>query len=275
MRTIVHLSDLHFGRVDPAIPPVLLAAVAEVRPALVVVSGDFTQRARVREFKEAAAFLAGLASPVLVVPGNHDVPLYDVMRRWLAPLRRYRRFIADELMPSFVDEEIAVLGINTARALTFKNGRINREQLAAAAARLEAVPTGVIRIVVTHHPFDLGAGAGVGAGHDPLGRAEMAIAGFLAARVDMILSGHLHRAHVGESAQRYPMPGRVALLVQAGTATSTRQRGEVNSFNVIRIAAPTVEIDCMLWDAAGGRFVVASTEHYMDSEAGWVRRGAA
>jgi 3',5'-cyclic AMP phosphodiesterase CpdA len=121
VRTLVHLSDLHFGRVDPRILPPLLAAVAAAEPDLVVISGDFTQRARVREFKDAASFLAKLPQPQLLVPGNHDVPLYDLMRRWLAPLRRYRHYITDDLAPFYADKEIAILGINTARALTFKN----------------------------------------------------------------------------------------------------------------------------------------------------------
>ena len=103
LRTIVHLSDLHFGRIDPAIPPALLRAVAAAAPDLVVVSGDFTQRARVAEFEAAASFLAALPRPLLTVPGNHDVPLYDVMRRWLSPLGRYRRYIASDLAPFYQD----------------------------------------------------------------------------------------------------------------------------------------------------------------------------
>ena len=125
-RTIVHLSDLHFGRVDPAILPALRRAVAVAAPDLVAVSGDITQRARIAEFKAAAHFLETLPAPLLVVPGNHDLPLYNVLLRWLSPLDRYRRFITSDLAPFYEDAEIAVLGVNTARALTFKDGRINR-----------------------------------------------------------------------------------------------------------------------------------------------------
>lgn len=273
MRIIVHLSDLHFGRVDPVILAPLLAAVTTIRPDLVVVSGDFTQRARVREFKNAARFLAALPGPRLLVPGNHDVPLYDLMSRWLAPLRRYRHYITEDLAPFYADTEIAVLGVNTARALTFKNGRINRAQLAAVTERLATYGPDVTRIVVTHHPFDAPDRVTPGGkpGHGVVGRAEMAMASFLQSGVDMILSGHLHFSHVGPTVLRYPSAGRSALLVQAGTATSTRQRDEANTFNVIRIARPEAIVDCMAWDGGAAGFRLASSERFAETEAGWLR----
>ena len=127
MRTIVHLSDLHFGRVDPRILTPLFQAVRDATPDLIAVSGDFTQRARRRQFVEARAFLDTLRFRTLVVPGNHDVPLYNVAARFLAPLASYRRYIADEVEPAFIDDEIAVVGLNTAR--------FGRRGAAAASAR--------------------------------------------------------------------------------------------------------------------------------------------
>jgi 3',5'-cyclic AMP phosphodiesterase CpdA len=271
-RTIVHLSDLHFGRVDPAIPPALVRAVASAAPDLVAVSGDVTQRARVAEFKTAAHFLERLRAPVLSVPGNHDVPLYNVLLRWLSPLDRYRRYITSDLAPFWEDAEIAALGVNTARALTFKDGRINRSQMETASRRFAHCRKDVTRIVVTHHPFDAPDPVqGAVAAHKVIGRAEMAMAGFLLADVDMILSGHLHMSGVGETTKRYSLPGRAALLIRAGTATSTRQRGEVNAFNVVRVSRPEVEIVCMVWQPGEGRFVAASTERFTRTEVGWSR----
>ncbi len=267
MRTLVHLSDLHFGRVDPAIPAALLAAVAEIEPDIVVVSGDFTQRARASEFKEAARFVAQLPEPLLLVPGNHDVPLYDVLRRSFMPFRRYEKYIAADLAPFYADAEIAVLGINTARALTFKNGRINARQLAATIDRLATYGPDVTRVVVTHHPFDTPDPAT----HGVLGRGSMVMAGLLRARVDLILSGHLHVSRVGHTAERYSLHGRAALLVQAGTATSTRQRGEVNSFNVVWIDRTRIAVASMVWDRATGIFAASPAEQYGVSEAGWSR----
>ena len=271
-RTIVHLSDMHFGRVDPAIPPALLRAVAAAAPDLVAVSGDLTQRARIVEFKAAAQFLKTLPAPLLAVPGNHDVPLYNVLRRWLSPLDRYRRYIMSDLAPFFEDSEIAALGVNTTRALTLKEGRINRLQIEAAMRRFAQCSKDVTRIVVTHHPFDTpDTVPGAIAAHKVVGRADMAMAGFLRADVDIILSGHLHMSGVGETTKHYPLPGRAALLIRAGTATSTRRRGEVNAFNVVRIARPDVAIDCMVWRPDEGRFVAASTERFRRTEVGWSR----
>ena len=122
MRTVVHLSDLHFGRTDDAVIQPLVSAIREIAPDVIAVSGDLTQRARREQFRAARAFLDRLAAPKIIVPGNHDVPLYDVFRRFLRPLARYRRYITGDLQPFYGDEEIAVLGINTARSLTFNIG---------------------------------------------------------------------------------------------------------------------------------------------------------
>ena len=132
MRTIAHISDLHFGRTDAVVVAGLREAVVAAQPDLVVVSGDLTQRARRHEFEEARDFLATLPEPQIVVPGNHDVPLYNAFARWLRPLARYRRYIGDETQALYTDDEITVLGINTARALTLKNGRINNSQVVRA-----------------------------------------------------------------------------------------------------------------------------------------------
>src|SRR6185503_7363957 len=118
---IAHLSDVHFGAHDPAVVTGAEAWLAEARPDLVVISGDFTQRARRDQYREAAAFLDRIEAtgiPTLGVPGNHDVPLYDVVQRFTRPLHRYRRFIDDHLCPWFENARMAVLGINTARSLT-------------------------------------------------------------------------------------------------------------------------------------------------------------
>src|SRR4051794_12900869 len=130
MRTLVHLSDLHFGRTDPAVIEPLLDTVRAIAPHVVVVSGDLTQRARSAEFEEARRFLAALPSPQIVVPGNHDVPLYNVFKRTLRPLAGFARYITTDLSPAYADGEIAILGINTARSMVIKNGRINEQQIA-------------------------------------------------------------------------------------------------------------------------------------------------
>src|SRR6476469_8975679 len=134
MRTVVHLSDLNFGRVDDALMAPLRETIERIAPNVVVVSGDLTQRAKSEQFEEAKAYLDTLPGPQIIVPGNHDISLYNVFRRFLQPLTRYKRYITDDLEPTFVDGEIAVLGINTARSLTFKDGRVNKEQIASMRA---------------------------------------------------------------------------------------------------------------------------------------------
>src|SRR5436190_13887464 len=132
MACIAHLSDLHFGAHDEQLVAAVQEWIDEARPDLVVISGDFTQRAKTEQFKEACRFLERLKAAghdVLGVPGNHDVPLYDVLRRFLSPLSRYRRFIDDTLCPFHELPGAAVLGINTARSMTFKDGRINEDQV--------------------------------------------------------------------------------------------------------------------------------------------------
>jgi len=244
MRTVVHVSDLHFGRVDPELLAPLRSAIVQQRPDVLVVSGDLTQRARRAQFRAARDFLATLPTPQVVVPGNHDVPFYDVVRRFLAPLDRFRRYITADPMPEFRDAEIAVVGVNTARSLTFKGGRINVDQVREVAGRFEGLPERVTRIVVTHHPFDVPAD---GDPDDVLGRAPMAMAEFARAEVDVFLSGHLHRSNIDTTARTYRINGFAALVVQAGTATSTRGRGEHNAFNVLRIGERDLRIQTWRW----------------------------
>ena len=268
MRTLVHLSDLHFGRTDPEVVEALAASVAEARPDLIAVSGDLTQRARAWQFKEARAFLDRLPKvPHIVVPGNHDVPLWNVFNRFLRPLDNFRRYVTDDLAPSYADREIVVLGVNTARSLTTKYGRINERQIARLRERFCSHDDGVTKIVVTHHPFD------VPEGHerDLVGRAALAIAALAACGADVLLAGHLHLAHTGHTAKRYRTAGHSALVVQAGTAASTRVRGEANSYNVLKIRHPFVNVVRLAWAAAQKTFTAASSEHFRHTPDGWAR----
>ncbi|MEK6301121.1 MAG: metallophosphoesterase family protein [Acidobacteriota bacterium] len=268
MRTIVHLSDIHFGSVNEEVIAPLIHTINGIEPDVVVVSGDLTQRARSSQFKEARAFLDALPQPQIVVPGNHDIPLYNVFARFAQPLEKYRRHVTDELRPSYVDDEIAVLGVSTARALTFKGGRINETQVAWLREKFCSVGTDVIKIVVTHHPFDLPEG------HDDsdlVGRARMALKQLSTCGADLFLAGHLHISRTGHTAKRYKVGGLSSVIVQAGTAASTRRRGEVNSFNVIRLAHPDLTIQRMIWQPAETRFTASVTDHFRHSIAGWSR----
>jgi 3',5'-cyclic AMP phosphodiesterase CpdA len=266
MRTVVHLSDLHFGKVEPALLTPLAETVKALAPDVVVVSGDLTQRARTSQFLEAKEFLGRLPRPQVVVPGNHDVPLHNVVHRLLTPLDKFRSHIESNLSPSFVDSEIAVLGVNTARALVLKNGRVNEAQLESLRAAFAQMSDEVIKVVVTHHPFDV-------PGHvhskERVGRAAAAMAVFAQCGVDVLLAGHLHTGRSAGTGERYALSGYEALVVSAGTATSTRGRGEANSFNVLRLQKHRVEVERFEWAIEQNRFASASLEVFERKLKGW------
>lgn len=267
MRTLVHLSDLHFGRIDEELLDPLAGLVSQLRPDVVVVSGDLTQRAKSGQFAQARAWLDTLPGPQIIVPGNHDISLYNVYRRFFEPLTRYKRYITEDLAPVYVDEEIAVIGINSARSLTFKDGRINKEQIGLIRSHFESLPPEVVRVVVTHHPFELPDG------HeeedDLIDRAPLAMQAFAECGVDLLLSGHLHASQSKSTADRYHLDNFAAVVVQAGTATSTRGRGEVNSFNVVKVDHDRVDVDRYGWDLLGKQFSLLSTETFLRSANVW------
>lgn len=267
MRTIVHLSDLHFGRIDTRLMQPLTELVNRIGPDLLVVSGDLTQRARSAQFKEARLFLDTLPTPQIVVPGNHDIPLHNLFNRFLHPLDKYRRYICADTEPVYIDDEIAVMGFNTARSLTVKNGRINPEQIARIRARFSSLSPHLVKIIVTHHPFDLPMHIGT---ENLVGRAGLAMQGFADCGADLLLAGHVHASHAGSTASRYRINDYAALVVQAGTATSTRGRGETNSFNVVRIDAPQVAIERFGWDLQQCNFVRIETSIFQRQGAAWL-----
>ncbi len=267
MPRLVHLSDLHFGAHDERMVEAVEQRIDELKPDLVVISGDFTQRARTEQFREACQFLERLqraGHEVLGVPGNHDVPLYDVLRRFLSPLSRYRRFIDDNLCPFVELPGLAVLGINTARSLTFKDGRINHDQVAFIRDVFSRAPKDSFRVLVTHHPLFALEVAGDLA--PAIGRQELALDAIQEAGVDMLLAGHNHHASSHSASDLVTRAGR-ALVVQAGTATSTRVREQEQSFNCIDVADASVTITVNAWD--GNRFVAQDAQRYAWAEGRW------
>jgi len=267
MRTIVHLSDLHFGRVNPLLVDPVIKSVNELGPNIVAISGDLTQRARSYQFKEARSFLDALPKPQIVVPGNHDVPLHNVFARFLQPLTKYKRYITDDLQPTYEDEEVVIVGVNTARSLVVKGGRINEVQVGRLRDKFCSLGSEVVKVVVTHHPFDLPEGHDE---RDLVGRAQMAMTGLAECGADLFLAGHLHISHTGHT-KRYNIRGHSALVVQAGTATSTRERGEANSFNLVRIVYPAIIVERLTWNAVTKSFEVSTSERFEHTEEGWIR----
>lgn len=254
MARIAHLSDIHFGAHDPRIVSATEAWLQQNQPDCVIISGDFTQRARVEQFREAAAWLGRLRAAgmrLLVIPGNHDVPLYDLTRRFVAPLRRYKRYISSDPCPWYEDGEVAILGLNTARSLTIKDGRINRDQMRMLRERFAPVPPDKTRILVTHHPlFAMPIGKG-GELSEAVGRHEDAVAAAADAGIHIALAGHFHQTYAA-AAQKMVAHAGGALVIQAGTATSTRLRNaEPQSFNWLHVRRnDEIELQVVVWDGA-------------------------
>ncbi len=269
MAKLVHLSDLHFGAHDDSIVAAVEREVDAAAPDLVVISGDFTQRARTEQFQEACRFLSRLRDAgheVLAVPGNHDVPLYDVLRRFLSPLTRYRKYIDETLCPFHALTDAAVLGINTARSLTVKDGRINREQIDYVRESFRRVPEGAAKILVTHHPlFALPVNDGGELG-EAIGRQQLALDAVNELGVDLLLAGHNHRASTHHARDLVTRAGG-ALVVQAGTATSVRLREEEQSFNVLEVAPDKVTVSLKRW--TDERFVSAEPTQFRKQDGAW------
>lgn len=267
MRTLVHLSDLHFGAISPATLDPLKACVEAVDPDVLVVSGDLTQRAKGHQFRAAREFLEQFPHPKVVVPGNHDVPLYSVLERFFTPLRRYRRNFSRVIEPQYIDDELAVVGVNTARSSVFKGGRINQEQVARVQRVFAGAPDTAVRVVVTHHPL-----------HVPddwdeqdqeAGRSRMALEALAAAGADVYLSGHLHRTHSAGLSLDVEAPVAGPLVVAAGTATSTRSRTETNRFNVLRIERETIRVENFEWKEGAAHFACEQAQVFRRMERGW------
>ncbi|CAK0766096.1 3',5'-cyclic AMP phosphodiesterase CpdA [uncultured Gammaproteobacteria bacterium] len=268
MRLIAHISDLHFGRLDPLVVEGLLTDLSAARPWLIVISGDLVQRAKRRHFRAARIFLDRLPAPYLIVPGNHDIPTYNVLLRLLDPFGNYRRFITTDLSPRLIEADIAVLGLTTPRQfiLNFAHGRINHAQVEQVHEVFAPLPNSVFKVLVTHHPF-------LPPPDEPTksltGRAETVMPHLAASGVDLMLAGHYHLGYSGDIRSHHHQVERSVLVVQASTATSTRLREPANSYNLIRIDPPQVSVTIRSW--TGDAFATTTTEIYTRTAKGWMR----
>ena len=254
MKTVVHLSDLHFGREDPGVVEALIAAVSAISPAVIAVSGDLTQRARRGQFRRAARFLEALPFAQVVVPGNHDVPLFNVFARVLDPLGGYRRHIAADLAPTFVDSPVVVVGLDTTRPASLKNARVHTRDVERICEYVQRFGAEDVKILVAHHPFDVGS--------------CIELATLTACGIDVVLTGHLHVSSTSHTAHRHQLNGRAAVVVEAGTATSTRLRETTNAFNVLHIDPDSILVERHDWMPGNG-FVVAHQQRFERSPTGW------
>jgi 3',5'-cyclic AMP phosphodiesterase CpdA len=246
MTVIAHISDLHFGAEDPAVVAGLIAELRRNPVDLVAISGDLTQHAFRREYRAAGAFIAALPMPVLAVPGNHDLPQFNLAERFAAPYARWRADIAPDPEPVWQNGQVAVIGINTAHRARlhwdWSRGLVNRERLESLRRRLATLPGKLLRVVVAHHPF-------MAAEERPrmvlVGNARQSLRVMAASDVRLVLSGHAHRSY-----SRIGVAGG-PLIVQCATTTSIRLRGEPNAYNRITIDADSTAVEVRAWTGDG------------------------
>jgi 3',5'-cyclic AMP phosphodiesterase CpdA len=267
VRTIAHISDLHFGAEDAELVEALRQQVLDLNPTLVAVSGDLTQRARRSQFAAAGTFLRSLPYPRVVVPGNHDIPLYNVLARFVTPRSGFRRHVTTERLPVVADNELAVIGADTTRSFTIKDGGLRPADLRRIVLFLRGLARDVVKVLVCHHPFDpiqTRLGRLTAPPPDPA-----AVATLIEHGADIFLTGHLHLSYTGQTTVRYRVDGRTAIVVEAGTASSTRVRGELNAFNVLRTDTECVAVERRAWDRSRGTFVPVHTERFVRAARGW------
>jgi 3',5'-cyclic AMP phosphodiesterase CpdA len=277
MLKLLHMSDLHFG--PPFVSEVGQAvqrAAAQLAPDIIVASGDFTQRAKRAQYAQAREFLDALPEvPKIVVPGNHDIPLYRVFERLFRPYALYRQYISHELESVLVRDDVAIVALNTTSPLlAITHGRIRRRQLDFCARAFRSAPPTAVRIVVAHHHF--APAPDYDDEHDVMWRAREALDRFNDLGVELVLGGHLHRAYIGNSLDLYPSRSRASgiIIAQCGTATSRRGRArerEKNSFNLVEIDSQTTLITHYMYFHEVGGFAPLSRHtfprrhrHYLD-----------
>lgn len=228
MSVLLHLSDTHFGTERAQVIEALLALAARERPDLVVLSGDITQRARPAQFRAARAFVERLGAPLLAIPGNHDIALFDLWARTVQPYARYARAFGTDLEPVHASRELLVVGVNTTRAWRHKHGEVSPLQIDRVAALLRTARPQQLRVVVVHQP------AAVCRPEDRrhlLRGHHAALRAWAAAGADLVLGGHIHLPYTLAP----PGLARRLWVVQAGTAVSARTRpGFPNSVNIVR-----------------------------------------
>jgi 3',5'-cyclic AMP phosphodiesterase CpdA len=256
MTVLLHLSDMHFGTERAEVVDALTRFAQRLGPALVVASGDITQRARPAQFAQARRFIDALGAPALVLPGNHDIPLFDVARRAFAPYSRFEAAFGRGREPRVVLPTVWVAGVRTTRAWRHKHGQVSADQAEAAAAWLQGAPAGVLRVVVTHQPL---AWARDADRNDRLRGGREAARIWAAAGVHLVLGGHIHLPYFMPVDGLWRELPRRLWLAQAGTAVSCRVRPEAgNSVNLVRqIGLGRWRLERWDHDAARDDFVFA------------------
>jgi 3',5'-cyclic AMP phosphodiesterase CpdA len=255
MSLLLQISDTHFGTEQRSVVEALAKLAHQQRPDVLVLSGDITQRARPKQFRAARAFVDRLGAPVLAVPGNHDIPLFDLWTRLRRPYARYSAAFGGELDPVHRSPDLIVVCVNTTRPWRHKHGEISAPQVERVSRLLEGAESAQLRIVVVHQPVAVTRTEDV---PNRLRGHAAALDRWAVAGVDLVMGGHIHLPYV------MPLQGlaRPLWAVQAGTAVSSRVReGVPNSVNLLRWGTDSAPGVCRIeqWDYSAhvGEFIRA------------------
>ncbi len=236
MTVLLQVSDPHFGTERPPVVEALVRLAGKLNPTALLLSGDITQRATREQFSAARAFVERLKVPiVLAIPGNHDIPLFNLVARVLTPYGHYIPSFGGNLEPEYEDNDVLILALNTTRWYRHKDGKISAEQIERVARRCERARSDKYRMVVVHHPMAVTTARDL---ENVIHGHEQAIRRWAAAGVDLVIGGHIHLPFVLPLHERWPELQKPLWVVQAGTAISHRVRpNTANSINVLRVQA--------------------------------------
>lgn len=246
MTVILHASDLHFGKANPDTVESFFLEIERQKPDLVVLSGDFTQIGSKSEFIQARTFIERITAPVFTVPGNHDIPRFQTWQRLTDPMRRYRTYISP--LPDTVheDDDVYIVGINTARPIVphwnWANGMISQNQVDFVRRQFSHAAREKVKIFVCHHPL-------INVQNAPIDTVVWGSTDLMHVlddeQVDIVLTGHIHHASI--------LPHRDTrgpVMIGASSATSTRLRKQGNGYNIIRLYPEKIDIELIHWDGA-------------------------
>lgn len=264
MSLLLHISDTHFGTEEAPVTDALRKLAQESCPDVLVLSGDITQRARSAQFTAARAFCDSLGvAHILTLPGNHDIPLYNVLARVFYPYAGYKAAFGEDLEPELELPDLLVIGVNTTRPERHKDGEVSRAQVKRVVRRLEKARREQLRVVVTHQPACVMRPEDE---KDRLHGGEGAVQAWSAAGADMVLGGHIHLPYVSDVCALVQGTGRPMYCIQAGTAVSHRVRhGSPNSVNLVRWVSPPegeprgATVERWDFDLADARFEMTHT----------------
>ena len=249
MTCLLHISDPHFGTEQPRVMQALMDLSGKHCPDLLVLSGDITQRARLSQFQRASEFCERLGiAHRLSLPGNHDIPLFNLFQRFFTPYANYLRFFGPDLQPLASTPSVIVIGVKTTRRWRHKNGEVSGAQIDSVARQLSSADPEKLKVVVVHQPVYVPRPEDE---HDRLRNWEPAVRAWSRAGADIVMGGHIHLPYVRDLSEAVPDLGRRMWCVQAGTALSSRVRHEApNSVNILRYEAGRWPPACLFerWD---------------------------